>query len=114
MSRYIVDLQVERPDAEINQIATNYLVGEGFEYVSYKGEMLWKKGKGLLTAPQFIQVFYNQGQVQIQAWMKTALLPGVYVGESGVNGVWGFAVKKMLKDRVDMLCRVLTQQSPQP
>lgn len=37
MGRYMVDLQVNRPDDQIRQIVTDYMAREGFTYTTYKG-----------------------------------------------------------------------------
>lgn len=112
MARHVVDLQVNRPDDQIRQIVTDYLTKEGFNYTTYKGEQLWKKGVGMMTAPQFMKVNFQNGQVHIEAWLKYVLVPGVYFGEMGVKGFYAIAVKKPLKNRVDTLIAILTQQAP--
>ena len=111
MGRYMVDLQVNRPDDQIRQIVTDYMAREGFTYTTYKGEELWKKGVGMMTAPQFMKVNFANGQVHMEAWLKYVLLPGVYFGEMGVTGLYAIAVKKPLKKRVDTLAAILTQQA---
>ncbi len=112
MKRYALDLQTGRPDDQIRQIVTDYMSREGFTYTTYKGEELWKKGVGMMAAPQFMKVNFQNGQVHIEAWLKYVILPGVYCGEMGLKGFWGWAVKKTLKQRVDTLVSILTQQAP--
>ena len=109
MARYTVDFVSNRPDDQIRQIVTDYLTKEGFSYTTYKGEEVWKKGVGLLTAPQFMKVNFANGQVHLEAWLKTAILPGVYVGEMGLKGIYAIAVKKPLKNRADTLVNILSQ-----
>lgn len=109
MSRFVTDFTANRPDDQIRQVVTSYLTQEGFTYTTYKGEEVWKKGVGLLAAPQFLKVNFQNSQVHIEAWIKYALLPGVYVGEMGLSGFVAVAVKKPLKARVDALTGILTQ-----
>ncbi len=109
MARFQTDFQATRPDEHVRQIVTDYLTKEGFSYTTIKGEPVWKKGVGMLAAPQFMKVECAGGRVHIEAWVKYALLPGVYVGEMGLKGFVAIAVKKPLRDRVNVLTAILTQ-----
>lgn len=61
-----------------------------------------EKGVGLLTAPQFLKLSVNNdGSYVLEAWIKFAILPGVYVGEMGTKGFVGALPKQLLKERVD-------------
>ncbi|MCI8497589.1 MAG: hypothetical protein HFE85_04995 [Clostridiales bacterium] len=103
MARYLNNIPSPIPPERIYELASSVLQAEGFQYVTYKGENVWKKGTGVLTAPQFIAITCHDGKVTIQAWIKYALLPGVYVGEMGLKGFFGIAIKEMLKARVNRL-----------
>ena len=109
VARFIAEMPTGKPDDMVRFIAEDYLSKEGFKQKLYKGEAVWKKGNGLLPAPQFIKISSLQGHVHLEAWIKQAILPGVYVGEMGLDGAYGFAIKKVLKDRVDALARLLYQ-----
>lgn len=98
MARFVAEMPTGKPDDMVRFIAEDYLNKEGFKQKIYKGEQVWKKGTGMLTAPQFIKFSTYQGNVHLEAWIKQAILPGVYVGEMGLNGAYGFAIKKLLKD----------------
>ncbi len=81
---------------------------EGFTLRTYTdGQKVWQKGNGFVTAPQFILVLLAPGKVRVEAWCKFAVLPGVYGDEMNLEGVMGFAVKKLLKTRVTELERCL-------
>ena len=95
-------------------MSEDFLGKEGFALVTYRGESVWKKGHGLLTAPQFIKLEYAGGVVHLEAWIKWAVLPGVYCGEMGLDGAMGFAVKAALRKRVDMLVALLYQPANIP
>ena len=77
-----------------------YMVNEGFTLVDYKGFKVWKKGVGLLVAPQYFSIQYNGNNIFLEAFIRYALLPGVYIGEMGIDGVFGAIPKGLLKDRV--------------
>lgn len=115
--RFETTFTINQPEEFVQFILNDFFAKEGFTLTDYNGERVWKKGVGMLTAPQFIKVDYQNGQVHLEAWMKYAILPGVYCGEMGLTGFWGFAVKKVLRDRVDALIYLLQQpvaQSGQP
>lgn len=115
MARFVADMPTGKPDDMVQFIVQDYLTKEGFKQVLYKKtEQVWKKGSGVLTAPQYIKVLTNQGNVHLEAWMRYVILPGVYVGEMDLSGGWGFAIKALLKNRVDGLARLLYQPVPAP
>lgn len=68
-----------------------------------KGEDVWEKGVGLLLGPQFIKVAPEDGHLHLEAWVKGVLLPGLYVGEMGTEGLMGAFPKRQLKQRVTEL-----------
>lgn len=74
-----------------------YLEYEGFEYVNYKGEYVFQKGEGWVTAPTFVKISINGDTLQLETWLKYAILPSVFVGEIGLKGFMGAAVKGTMK-----------------
>lgn len=114
MSRFVTDLPVNQPEEFVRFVSQDFFAKEGFELSRYKKETVWRKGMGLLTCPQFMKVEYRSGVVHLEAWMSQFALPGIYLGEMGVTGAWGWAVKQTLKSRVDTLIGLLSQQAPVP
>lgn len=114
MARYICDFIMEQNQQEFFNHAHQLLTSMGYEYVNFKGEEVFKKGNGWISAPTFFKITYSGTTVRIQAWLKTALLPGVYVGEHGIDGVWGFAVKEILKGRVGQLEQLIMSMGARP
>lgn len=102
MSRYVADYTINKPDDMIQFIAEDFLTKEGFTKTTYKGEEVWKKGVGAVTAPQFIKLQYGQGQVHLEAWIK-------YFGEQGLTGFFCAVPKSTLNSRVQSLVQLLTQ-----
>ena len=101
MGRYANRIPVSNVD--INFVANEvgkYMTSEGFSPYNYKGVNLWKKGVGILTAPQYLQITYFENSIQIDAFIKYPLLPGVYVGEMGINGFFAAVPKSLLATRV--------------
>jgi hypothetical protein len=113
MPRYVSDVPTALRYDEAGGIINGYLMSEGFSYESVGGEMAWKKGVGAVTVPQFMKTLPGDGVVRIEAWVsKIAVIPGVYAGEQGLDGVWGWAVKSALRKRVQELERRLATAVP--
>lgn len=110
MSRYVNVLKLSITPEDAQNAINEYLVSEGFRYISERGEMVWRKGMGALANPQFIKAEpAADGTVRLEAWTAGAsLLPGVYGGElNPMEGVMGFGPKLSLKPRVRELERRL-------
>lgn len=100
MARYINDIRFYGQVDKAFKKIWNDLTNSGFEYIKYDGESVFKKGIGIFTSPTFVKVTFNGGYVRVEAWIKYALLPGVYVGEFGMTGFVGAATKGTMKKAV--------------
>lgn len=114
MSRYYNEIQTPYNVQQVSDITSRYLVSEGYKLVDYNGEQVWKKGNGWMTAPSYIKISYINNKVQIEAWIKIALLPFVFVGEMGLNGFFGAIPKGVLKSRVETVIQLLSYQQQAP
>ena len=112
--RFSTDFAVPHTADLVKFIAEDFFDKEGFKLTDYHGEAVWKKGIGMLAAPQFIKLSYQNGWIHLEAWIKFAILPGVYCGEMGLDGFWGFAIKDALRGKVNTLISLLCQPSVQP
>lgn len=97
MGRYIKDFHVNANFQVVHVAVNQYLLSEGYVYINYDGENVYKKGKGALSSPTFFKFSYCNNTVIMETWMKYAFFPGVYVGELGVNGFVGCAARTMEK-----------------
>ncbi|MFR2561387.1 MAG: hypothetical protein ACLS8R_00660 [Anaeromassilibacillus sp.] len=102
MSRYIADYTINKPDDLIKFIAEDFLTKEGFRQTVYKGETVWKKGVGAVSAPQFIKLQYGQ-ETHLEAWIKSL--------EHGVTGFYGALPKSELNSRVQTPVASLARDS---
>ncbi len=107
MSRFVEDITTTKPPADVERDVSGYLTKEGFKRVTYSGEEVWKKGLGLISGPQYITATPVDGHVHLEAWMKFAVLPGLYVGEAGTKGVLGGLPKRKLRERVEHIEEIL-------
>lgn len=97
----------EEPQANFDRIY-RYLLSQGFKYMQFQGEQVFRRGNGWLTAPTFVKVVYTADTVRVEAWIKLALLPGIFVGEYGLEGKLGFAAKGPMKRAVAWLDQLLS------
>ena len=109
MARYIKVFQFNA-DANVlfNQL-NNYLVSEGYEYIQYDGENVFKKGTGMLSNPTYFKFDFQGNTIRFETWMKYALFPGVYVGELATTGFVGSAVKGVWKKRIAKVEAIILQ-----
>lgn len=85
MGRYVAEYTIGQPDDFIRLVSEDYFQKEGFKLVPYKGEMLWKKGRGVLTAPQYIKLAYGQGIVHVEAFIRWDHPAGCIRGRNGAG-----------------------------
>ena len=94
-----------------------YMMTEGFSLIDYQGQKVWKKGMGIITAPQYMSLSFYADCVVVEGFIKFALFPGVYIGEMGTDGFFGAVPKGMLAGRIrqveSYLYTVLNHQSAQ-
>lgn len=98
MARYIAQFRFDGryTDMAFNEIKS-FLEFEGFEYTEYKGEYVFQRGQGWLVSPTFVKIGFNGNLMQFETWLKYAILPGVFLGEFGLEGFVGSAVKGKMK-----------------
>ncbi len=106
MSRYVNDIKTAKQPDTVMEIVTSFMRREGFELVDYEEGKAWKKGHGFI-APQYIRAEAAVGTVHIEAWIRFALLPGVYMGEMGTEGSFGALPKSRLRARLGQLEELL-------
>lgn len=99
MARYQKQLPTRRAPEELHHFIANYLTAQGFRLVDPQ-QNVWQKGTGWMFNPQFIRYESHPGQLLLEAWIMFALLPGVYLGEMGIDGLFLFIPKKLLKAKV--------------
>ena len=103
MARYQNEIKVSVDPTTLYQPISEYLIKEGFAQHNYGGVNAWKKGVGMLTAPQFFIFSNTEDSILIEAFIKNAILPGVYVGEMGLSGFYGAVPKQLLRTRVEAI-----------
>lgn len=100
MARYIKEYQINTEPQVIHSAISQYLQSEGYEYINYDGENVFKKGNGWFTPPKFFKFSYFGNTLRMETWMKYVFFPGVFAGEFGLTGFVGWAVKGKWKNTV--------------
>lgn len=113
MARYVKDFLTNADPQTVHFAVNQYLQSEGYEYINYDGENVFKKGNGVWSNPTFFKFSYTGNSVKMESWMKYAFFPGVYVGELGVDGFVGCAVKGPWKKRIGALEGILSRFTTQ-
>ena len=107
MARFTQDYTMKgTPDSCFGAIS-QFMSSKGFEYTEYEGESVFKKGNGWIAAPTFVKVSFFGERARVEAWMKYALLPGVFVGELGMTGFVGCAAKGTMKNAATTIDRIM-------
>lgn len=103
MARYIREVQLSSAVDSVLAEVHRFLTSEGYEFREYGGEKVYKKGSGWVAPPSFFKVSVSGNLFRFETWMKYVVLPGVYVGELGVDGFIGCAAKGPWKERISRL-----------
>ncbi len=111
MARYVKEFQMNVAPQTVHATINQYLQSEGYEYINYDGENVFKKGQGVLGNPTFFKLSYIGNMVRLETWMKYAFFPGVYVGELGITGFVGSAVKGPWKNRIANIENILSNMA---
>lgn len=97
MARYSKDFAFKGdPNVAMNGIM-QVLTSNGYKLKEHNGETFFQKGTGWLTAPMFVKLIITQNSSRVEAWIKPAILPGVYGEEMDLEGFVGCAAKAPLK-----------------
>ncbi len=114
MSRYVKYYSYNCTPNEIYDMASRFLITHGFVYKKYQNEDVFQKGQGWLNGPKFVKLTFNEGVLQLEAWVKFAVVPGVYAGEMDLTGTAGIATKRPLQNIMDNLEGQMMQMGCRP
>jgi len=108
MARYVVDLQLNKPNDFVAFIMNDYLQKNQFSMSNWKGEPAYRAGDAMMEGYKFLKWYYSNGVLHLEAWLK-----GTFGGEWGLEGFVGFLMKKPYKESLSQLMVVLQQPLPQ-
>lgn len=114
MARYIRDQVLNQPDDFVQYMMNDFVTKHGFHRTEFKGEIVYRAGKGLLEIPKFLTWSYQNGNLHLEAWTRNAWFPGVYGRENAMTGFTGCIPKSAYKADVDQLINLLYQNVTRP
>ena len=113
MPRYIREEYINKPVEFVEFIMKDFLQKHGFSLNEVNGEQVYQNGVGMLTIPKFFKYGYMNGVIHLEAWTRTAWLPGVYgKKENDLSGYVGTIPKQAYKNDIEELIKVLYQPLP--
>lgn len=109
MARYEKDLVLSKPAEFVEFIVNDYLQKNQFVVADWKGEAAYRTGDAVLEGYKYLKWSYQNGVFHLEAWLK-----GSFGKEMGLDGFWGFGIKKPYKESLEQLQNALQQDIPDP
>ncbi|MCI7107194.1 MAG: hypothetical protein MR945_04860 [Agathobacter sp.] len=109
MGRYVRHELLNQPEDFVQYMMNDFLSKHGFQFVEFKGQMVFRAGGGWFEMPKFLVWSYQNGVFHMEAWIRMLILPGVYSKENDMSGFYGALPKKMYKDDLEQLMSLLHQ-----
>lgn len=111
-TRTIMNEQLDKPVDFVTFIMNDFLTKNAYKQKEIKGEQVWQAGVGMLEMPKFLKYSYVDGVFHLEAWVKTAWLPGVYGKDQSLDGFTAAVPKQGYKKELQALITVLQQPIP--
>ena len=106
MARWTRDERLDQPQDFVRFMMEDYLNKGGFKKKIHKGEEVWQEGEGILSSARFIRYEYAGGLFHLEAWIGKCR-------ENALKGFVGALPKKMFRESLAELIRLLHQPLPQ-
>lgn len=106
MARWTRDETLNQPEDFVQFLMDDFMNKNGFKKKDHKGEEVWQEGDGILTMARFIKYDYTGGRFHLEAWIGKRK-------ENGLTGFVGALPKKMYRELLEELIRLLHQPLPQ-
>lgn len=102
MARYKKCFQLNISPTDFMNFAEAYFRGNGYNYAVHNGENVFQRSHGWFTGPKFVKFSFAENRVQIEGWIKMAILPYVFLGEMdfSIGSYFGIIPKKQMRDVV--------------
>lgn len=102
MARWTRDETLNQPEDFVQFLMDDFMNKNGFKKKTHKGEEVWQEGDGFLTMARFIRYDYTGGNFHLEAWIGKRK-------ENGLTGFVGALPKKMFRETLEELIRLLHQ-----
>lgn len=107
MARTQVQIPFQGPIEEARQLAEKFLGAQGFHPYPQYGEGVWKKGTGMATAMQYMELTFTPGVLEVSAWVQAGVGSAKVGKEMGLEGFVAIVPKRSLKKVIEELKKVL-------
>lgn len=104
--RTILVLGYSKDAAKTKFDAETVLMKNGYKQVDYKGEQVWKKGTGMMTAMEFIKIEYSPSYLTIYGWTQIGV-GKAGLSEMSLDGIVGILPKKAVMRVIDEIKSML-------
>lgn len=106
MSRYIKDIQLDKPIDTVSVVMEDFIYHNQFRRADWNGEMVHMT-KDRHGRERYFKWSYVSGRFHVEAWLKSRL-----GGEMDLDGVGGGTSREEYRRCMDDLVRTLSQQDP--
>ncbi len=111
MGRYIRMEVINQPNDFVDYVINDFIMKQGFKYILFKGEYVYKSGDGFIEIPKFFSYKYEDGIIRIEAWTRTVSMIGIYGKENDLSGFSGKIAKDAYKSDIEQLIMLLKQHA---
>lgn len=102
MARTVVNIQLNTDSENADKIIRQILLADDYREIEYHGEVVWKKGTGLMTAMHYIKIEYTNDAVVVSGWVQMGV--GSIGGkEHALKGFVAIVPKKSVKKTISKL-----------
>ena len=101
MAKYTNTIPTSKPPAVLLDAIASYLKTNGFQLADAE-QNIWKKGSAFAN-PLFVRCQTQPQSLTVEAWLRFVLLPGVYLGEYDLEGMFLIVQKRQLKKYVEAI-----------
>lgn len=102
MARTVVNIKLSTNNENADKIIRQILIADEYREIDYHGEVVWKKGTGLMTAMHYIKIEYTNDAVIVSGWIQMGV--GSIGGkEHALKGVVAAIPKKSVKKTISKL-----------
>ncbi len=85
----------------------DFLPAHGFHPYPQYGEGVWKKGVGMATAMQYMQLEFTEGVLNLSAWIQAGVGSANLGNEMSLDGLVALVPKRSLRKVIEELKQVL-------
>ncbi len=107
MARTQIQIPFQGPLDEARQLTENFLGAQGFHPYPQSGEGVWKKGTGMATAMQYMELAFTPGVLEVSAWVQAGVGSAKVGKEMGLDGFVAIVPKRSLKKVIEELKKLL-------